>query len=171
MLPRYPAHMSKTTVIILCVVGGILLLGLTCVGGVVGLGIWAGTQPPPEGITLDMDLPDAVYAGDSFDLVLTIRNDKPNDRSLMDVDFWSPLLDGVTVSSVDPKPNRVDDNFWPTYIFNQTIPANGELVITFSALADAPGVYAGELDISVDSIMSILSTQQAITIYNAEDKP
>jgi hypothetical protein len=163
--------MNKTVVIILCVVGGLILLGLTCVGGLIGFGVWAGTQPPPEGITLDMDIPDAIYAGDTFDLVLTIRNDKPNDRTLVDVDFWSPLLDGVSVTTVDPQPNRVDETFLSTYSFNRTIPASGEIIITFSAQADAPGVYAGDLDVSVDSMMSVLSTQQVITIYNAEDKP
>jgi len=163
--------MSTTLKVVLIVAGVLVLLGITCVGGLVGFGIWAGSQPPPEGITLDVALPDAISAGDEFAIVLTISNDRPEPRTLQDVDFWFGLLDGVTLRGADPAPNRVDTNLATTYSFNRTIPASGDLVVTFDADADTPGVYTGDLDISVDTIMSVLSTQQTITIYEASDTP
>ena len=160
--------MNKKVIIILAAVVGVLVL--TCVGGIVAFGVWAN-QPPPEGITVQVELPDAIYEGDTFDFVVTVRNDQAVERTLYDIDFWPPLADGITLGTISPQPQTVDEIIMLTCTFNTTIPAQGEIAITFSATADSPGVFEGSLDVSVDHMMAVLSTPQTITIYNAADKP
>lgn len=157
--------MSSGVKITLIIVGAIVLLGLTCIGGCFGFALWAGTRPAPEGITATLDMPTTITEGDTFDMVLTVTNDLSEERKLIDVDFWEPLFDGVIINNVDPSYEQADNiMFMNTYTFNTTIPANSELVITFNATAHTAGYYQANMDLSVDSMFSTLSTQQAISI-------
>jgi hypothetical protein len=156
--------MSSSAKIALIIVGVVALLVLTCVGGVVGFFVWAGTQDPPEGITVEVTLPDTIVVGDRFDMVVTVKNELPQQRTLETIDFYSPLLDGVTIMGVDPAPTHVDDILMLTYTFERPIPAEGEISVTFTMTADAYGYYQGDLDVAVDGMFSILTTSQGITI-------
>lgn len=149
----------------------VLLLVLTCLGGAVGYTIWAITRPGPEGISATYVMPDAVHEGDTFDFVITVRNEHPEERTLKDVDFWSPLLEGMTVIKVTPKYEFTNPGEPRTYSFNSTIPANGEIVVIFELHAHNAGTYAGNVVISVDSVFSTLSKHQDFSIAPALPAP
>lgn len=156
--------MSSSAKVALIIVGVVALLIVTCVGGVVGFMVWAGTQDPPEGITVEVTLPETIVVGDRFDMVVTVKNELAQQRTLETIDFYSPLLDGVTIMGVDPTPSHSDDIIMRTYTFQRPIPTQGEVSVTFSMTADAYGYYQGDLDVAVDGMFSILTTSQGITI-------
>jgi|GEM_PF-3530845 len=163
--------MSTGTKVVVGIAVALVVLGITCVGGIVGLGLWM-VNNVPEGIVLDFDYPDNVAVGDEFEITMTIENllDKP--RSLVDVDFYSSVLDGVSIESTSPIPVADSGGYVlgsRTLSFNQTIPAEGEIVIIFTMTALEAGYFTGDVDLSIDALLSIYSTTQTIVIEEPEN--
>lgn len=155
--------MKKSVVVVLAVIGA---LSLMCIGGMVVGGIWlTGKMGPPEGIAVQVTRPDSVVSGETFDVVLTVTNSLPRARTIYDIDLWSTLVDGVSVVSVNPPyvSSDLSMGFW-TYTMNQPLAANSAATITLTLTAGAPGVYRGDLDISVDDILKIHTTDLMITV-------
>lgn len=159
--------MGKTVLIILAVVGA---LALTCIGAMVVGGIWfAGQVGPPEGITTTITMPDSVYVGDSFDIVVTVTNQLDHARTIMDLDIYEPLLDGTSVASVEPEYTNLDTGLGSaTYTMDLTLEAGSSVDITLKAVAVTPGVYTGDIDVSVDSVLNFTTESRVLAIY---DKP
>ena len=155
--------MKNTLLIILAVIGA---LSVICVcGGVIGL-IWLGSRiGPAEGIAVSITQPQRVTVGDDFDITIVIHNSLDKERTLKDIDFWDPLLEGVTVKSVDVVYESYDPDYGiVTYTFNQPIAPLRSMTITFTLTADKPGTYTGDLDVAVDHMLSITTNPTTIII-------
>ena len=162
--------MSNTAKVIIGVVIGIVLLGVTCVGGVLALGLYVANNVP-EGITLRFEYPDDVVVGDEFDITITVVNTLNEQRTLGDLDFYGQILGGVTIKSFDPQPASDDGYMFGsrTIVYNRPIPANGELPVVITVIADQPGYFTGDVDVTIDGILSLYSTTQTLSINEAED--
>lgn len=154
----------KNALIILLVIAGLLLV--TCVGGVIFGMWWIGRNVgPPEGIAVTIDRPDRVKAGSEFNVVITIENLLDRERTLMNIDFYDPLLSGVTVKNVSTPYHNVDPTFGSvTYAFGEPIAPRSTMKITFVMSADTPGVYTGDLDVAIDSVFRFTSNTQTFII-------
>jgi hypothetical protein len=162
--------MSTTAKIIIGVAIGVVILGVTCVGGIIALGVFVGGNTP-EGISIVFEYPDDLVEGDEFDLVITVVNDLNQTRTLGDLDFYSPVLDGVRVKQIDPSPESDDSAYtfgMRTMVFNESIPPNGELKIALTMTAENAGFYTGDVDVTIDGMFSIYSTVQTIMIDESE---
>lgn len=160
--------MRRSLIITLAIIGAIAVV---CGGGGVVLVAWLGfSAGPPEGIVVDISRPDRVTVGESFELVVTVRNETDREREIQDIDFYEPLLNGVIVDGVVPPASAVDPSFgFATYTFNRSLSAGAEEVFTFSMTATTPGIYSGDLDVSIDSILSIATTAQTLVVEDADD--
>ena len=161
--------MSTGTKIVIGVVVAVIALGITCVGGIVAFGVWA-TGQVPEGIILSFEYPDDVVVGDEFDVTITIENLLEESRTLTDLDFYNPVLDGVSIVSFDPVPVSDDGASIlgsRTISFNRPIPAEGEIILVVTMTAQEAGFFTGDVDVSIDGILSIYSTTQTIIIDEA----
>jgi hypothetical protein len=163
--------MSTSTKIIIGAVIAVVALGITCVGGIFAFGIWIANNVP-EGIVLNFDYPDDVVVGDEFDVTITVQNLLDTSRTLTDLDFYEPVLDGVSIVSFDPQP-ATDESMnvfgSRTVSFNRMIPAQSELVLVVTMTADEAGYFTGDVDVSIDGILSIYSTTQTIVILEPEN--
>ncbi|MCA9276400.1 MAG: hypothetical protein KDA29_10270 [Phycisphaerales bacterium] len=162
--------MSRTTKIIIGIVIGIVVLGASCVGGIIALGYFVAGNTP-EGITLLFEYPDDVIVGDEFELTITVQNHLPQQRTLGDLDFYPNSLDGVTIKSINPRPNSDDGTYtlgMRTMTFNRPVPPNGELPIVITMTADQAGFFTGDVDITIDGMLSIYSTTQTLVINEPE---
>ena len=158
--------MSTGAKIIIGIVVGVVILGLTCIGGIVAFGFYVAGNVP-EGIDIGFEYPDDVAVGDEFELVVTVYNDLNEKRTLGDLDFYQPILDGVKITDIDPAPSNDDGEYlfgMRTLTYNDTIPANGEYVVTLTLLAEESGYYSGDVDVTIDGMLSIYSTYQMLVI-------
>lgn len=161
--------MSTGIKILIGVLVALLVLGVTCVGGITAFGIWF-VNNTPEGIMLDFDYPDNIVVGDEFEVTITVENLFDETRMLYELDFYNPILDGVSIISFDPPPATDDGQAIfgsRTIAFNQQIPAEGEVVIVVTMAAEQAGYYTGDVDVSIDGILSIHSTTQTLVIDEA----
>ena len=159
--------MGKTVLIVLAVLGA---LALTCLGALVVGGIWLGAKVgPPPGIVTSVTMPETVTEGESFDIVISVTNQLDRSRVIKDIDFYDPLLDGVRVVSVDPVYDTFDPSFgMATYTMELAVGPGETVEVTFSAEAETYGLYAGDIDVSVDSLLSINTTNRALRIEQAD---
>jgi hypothetical protein len=159
--------MGKVVVIVLAVIGG---LALTCVGAFLLGGIWLNSKVgPPQGVVTAITMPDSVYVGDSFEIVVSVTNQLDRARTIKDIDFYEPLLDGVRIVSVEPDYDIFDPTLgFATYTMELPLGAGESIDITFTAEAVSAGVYSGDVDISVDNMLSFTTESRVVAIY---DKP
>jgi hypothetical protein len=159
--------MKKSVVVVLAVIGA---LSLMCIGGIVFGGVWlSNNSGPPEGIAVQITRPDSVVSGEAFDVVITVTNSLPRARRIRDIDLWGTLVDGISVVSTDPVYKEADLSmgFW-TYTMEHPIAANGTATVTLKLTAGAPGVYQGDLDVSVDKVLRVNTTDLVITVTPAQ---
>ena len=159
--------MGKTLLIVLAVLGA---LALTCVGALVVGGVWVSAKVgPPPGIVTTITMPDSVAEGETFEIVVSVTNELDRTRVIKDIDFYDPLLDGVRVVSVDPVYDTFDPSFGMSTFTMELAVGPGETVeIIFSAEAETYGLYAGDIDVSVDSLLSFTSENRALRIQRAD---
>jgi hypothetical protein len=159
--------MKRPVVIVLAVVG---VLALMCVGGMVIGRVWlAGQMGPPEGVTVQVTRPDSVVTGQVFDVVVTVTDTSGRARTIRDIDLWETLPDGVTVVSVSPPYAEADLTMgFLTYTMNRPLAAHGTETITLTMKAGAPGVYSGDLDVGVDDVFRVNTTELVITVTGGE---
>lgn len=158
--------MGKAILITLAVLGA---LALTCVGASLIGGLWISAKSgPPEGIVTTVTIPDSVTVGESFEIVVTISNSLNRARTIKDIDFYDPLLEGVRVVSVDPMYNSFDPSFgMSTFTMEHELPAGASIDVTFVLEARTHGLYGGDVDVSVDSILSFTSETRTLLIEPA----
>lgn len=156
--------MNKTVLGVL--IGVLGALTVTCIGGAVFASWWLSNNTgPPRNVTITSAIPAGIRAGSEFEITITVADTSGNARVVKDIDFHGTLLDGVTVVSVTPMHAGYDPaNGFHTYTMDAPVPANATTTIVFRLLADTPGTYAGDLDVSVDGIMRIHTMPTVYTI-------
>lgn len=106
----------------------------------------------PEGVAVAVDAPLEVSVGDTFDLVVTVTNQRESHTLHMsDIDIADEYLAGFVVVSVDPveKSNMhvpLDNSM--SYSFDEEIPPGESKSFTFHLRAQDPGVFRGDVDVT-----------------------
>ena len=155
--------MPRWLIILLAVAAAfVLLIGGTLVAGVAWI---VRNSRPPEGVTVGIAQPAEIRVGDTFDVVVTVGDSLGRRRTIRDIDFYDPLLDGVSVVKVDPPYAAYDGSAGiATFTMEAPIEPNAFATVTFTFKAEQAGFYAGDLDVGVDGMMRIESTPHSITI-------
>lgn len=103
------------------------------------------------GITIELDAPISVNAGEDFTLAVTVRNSNDNSVLLNSVLIDGKTMDAVAVNGSDPAYTQVipvqQSGDFLRYDFQQPIPANDSLVLTFALNARKPGTYQGQVQV------------------------
>lgn len=127
----------------------VFIIGILVV--VLAVGFFMHMSKDLEGAAVSVDGPIDVQVGDTFDLVVTVRNERPGKPiRLSDIDFSEGYLAGFTVVSTDPIPKSTMHNAivdTRSFTFNADIPPGGSAAFSFSLRAERPGVFRGDVDV------------------------
>ena len=140
--------MTKRSVIILSVLAAAVLLVSTAIAQL--------PQHNPQDlnfITVSTNVPSNVTVGNSFNVVLTMKNSANRAIFVDSIDVHDEWADGVRISAVNPpsqgEPFHIPgDNSW-SYTMQQTIPPKSSLTVTFTSVAMSPGYHSGNIDVCV----------------------
>lgn len=143
---------SRTGTIIGIGAGCLFLCLFVVVGGVIWL---LAVTEPPEGITIDLVVPDEVRINEEIIIEISIQNTLPKSRVLKEVEIDATYLDGIFVH--DSRPafyDAWDDDNKQTYSFDIDIPPNGSETVELDATAIQAGTFTGQVEICIDSVLS-----------------
>jgi len=149
--------MTKSGKTILIVVLSTIGLCVVVCGGGAGLLFYLGYQASqsPENITVTVDHPVSVKKGETFIVEVHIDNTDSADQKLVGIDIYEDYLDGFILTSTNPGFNESSNAFGiRSLIYDHTIPANGRLTIQIELQAVNDGMWAGDLDVMVNGILS-----------------
>ncbi|MDP2631642.1 MAG: hypothetical protein Q8P30_02635 [Candidatus Uhrbacteria bacterium] len=107
-----------------------------------------------DDFTVDIDVPELLAVGEDTEIIVTIGNAKDEDQVLDSIDIASEYLKGIEITSSSPEyfeTYLVETDGTISHTFLETIPANGELQVTFSATAVEAGLFSGDLDICINT--------------------
>lgn len=120
---------------------------------------------PPEGVTVAINTPPTIKAGQPFDLVITVTNALDQPRQLGDIDLESTMLTDMTIDKVTPAPQATSEMVgYHVHTMKSTVPAKGQATITFTMTPKKAGTFTGAIDVYVDSEFSYLTTTAAIVV-------
>ena len=149
----------------------VVVILVLAIAGFVAMGVFM-VNNVPDGVGLRFEYPNDVKVGDTFDVTVTITNDLNESRKLHDLDLYDPILNGVSIVSVTPAP-AADEGLSTlgsrTISFNNTIDAQSDFEIVISMTAIESGYYTGDVDVSIDGMLSIYTTTQTIEISDPEN--
>ncbi len=142
-------------------IGCLLLAGCGVLAVVLGLGgITAiGTSiKDPSDIELGVIAPDTVQVGNSFSMLVRIRNLAGKTQTLDSVDIADEYLAGVQIQGSDPA-------FFESYAifghqshtFQIPIAAGTELIVQFRAAAAQAGDFSGTVDVCINTPSNCLT--------------
>jgi hypothetical protein len=138
---------TKKAVLLGC---GIATLVLVAVVAAVVLGFVYLTQDV-KGMGVAVDSPTDVVVGQSFDLTVTVTNERPRKALLLsDVDIAEVYLEGFTVGVISPNPKSnkhvpVDNS--RSFTFDVKIPPKQAKTFTFTLRAEKAGIFRGDVDV------------------------
>jgi len=104
-----------------------------------------------EGLQISVKGPEEVVVGQTFDLEIVVRNERPRKAiQLSDIDLADEYLAGFTVSSVVPTYKSsshvpIDDK--RSFTFDLAIPPSQSRSFIFKMRAQKAGVFRGDVDI------------------------
>ncbi len=149
---------------------GIALIGFA--GMAVMVGFFYHISQDPEGVAVSVDAPLEVGVGDTFDLVVTVTNQRESDvLHMSDLDIADEYLAGFVVVSVDPveKSNMhvpLDNSM--SYTFDEEIPRGESKSFTFHLRAQEPGVFRGDVDVTEGLRFTSTVAQTAVKETSAQ---
>lgn len=131
------------------------------------LGGCGAFQSPKAGISVAVDAPARVRAGEPFQLRATITNGSEREALLDSIDIGDTYLEGVTLESSQPAWNEtmhvpIDDTL--SHDFQAKIAPGKSLTVTFTAVAAEVGEYEGAFDICVNSVYDCFFEEVATTV-------
>jgi hypothetical protein len=122
---------------------------LLVIGAIVLFLVYVGQDV--KGMGISVDGPADVVVGQSFQLSVTVTNERPRKAiALSDIDFAESYLAGFTISTVDPKPKssmHVPVVNALSYTFDVRIPPATAKTFTFTLHAQKSGIYRGDVDV------------------------
>jgi hypothetical protein len=135
-----------------------LVLTWVCgIGSVIALMSFA--KDPPLGVQADYPL--TAREGETFELVVHLRNHSTGSLSISDIDLdekdGNSILHGATVERTQPALPREEERPGQlSFGFNQVLGPGEERQVVFTLKAIAAGEYAGDLEIYTDNGMMII---------------
>jgi hypothetical protein len=127
-----------------------------------------GSQP--ENLVVEAEFPRTVHEGDSFQLVLNIRNTGDTaitvDVISLDEVLGDSILDGAVVLDIEPPMERNYSGGIKNFYFDQTIPPGETLQVTFFLEATSPGEYgySGSIAVYLGELKAYRLWDVAITV-------
>ncbi len=116
----------------------------------------AATEPP-EGVTIDLAVPDEVRINEEIIIEISIQNTLPESRVLKEIEVDTTYLDGIFIHDSQPTfYNSQDRDDEMNYDFDVDIPPNQTTVIQLDATAVQVGTFTGMIEICIDSALSCL---------------
>ena len=135
-------------------IGCLALLVCGVVVGVVltgGFSILGSAIADPENVELGVIAPNSVAVGQTFSVLIPVRNTAAENQVLDSIDITEDYLAGILIDSADP---MFIDTFeiigYQSYTFERSIPPGAELMVQFRAQALDAGDYQGEIDICIN---------------------
>ena len=104
-----------------------------------------------EGIAVAVDGPTEVTVGQTFELEVTVTNERPKKvLRLSDIDLAEDYLAGFTVSSISPKPKSnmhvpIDNS--RSFTFGVQVPPRTAKSFKFTLRAEKEGIFRGDVDV------------------------
>jgi hypothetical protein len=125
------------------------LVGVIAIGAVILF--VAHSIEDVQGVSVSIDGPTDVVVGQTFDLSVTVTNERPQKvLALSDIDLAEDYLQGFTVSSINPRPKSnqhvpIDNS--RSFTFGVRIPPRETRTFTFTLRAEKAGLFRGDVDI------------------------
>src|SRR4029077_19497960 len=104
-----------------------------------------------EGLQINVKGPEEVVVGQTFDLEIVVRNERPKKAiQLSDIDLADEYLAGFTVSSVVPTYKSsthvpIDDK--RSFTFDLAVPPGQSRSFVFKMRAQKAGIFRGDVDV------------------------
>jgi hypothetical protein len=154
---------TKKAILLGC--GAAALLGLCAVIGVVLFITYVAKDV--EGMVVSVKGPESVAVGETFDLEIVVRNDRPRQSiELSDVDLADEYLEGFTIASVHPvnkSSSHVPIDNKRSFTFDVTIPPGQSRTFAFKMRAQKAGIYRGDVDVCEGARFTTGMLQTAVT--------
>ncbi len=121
------------------------------------VGVFAYFSREPENLSVDYSMPSVVEIGESFNLVLTLRNTGNEPFMVSDIyldqSLGGSFLDGSVVLETDPFMERnYSTQGLKIFAYNQTIQPGETKTITFFLEATKAGEFGGSIAVYVGDI-------------------
>jgi hypothetical protein len=145
------------------------LVAAVLVAGVV----WVYTSSSVDDVTVVVDGPVAVVAGEEFTLTAHIRNSGAKPQQLVDLDIADSYLDGVVVRASEPAfatSQHVALDHSVSHSYRQPIPAHGELTVRLHLVALRPGDFAGDFNFCINNSYACMP-HHIRTVVRAGEEP
>ena len=125
-----------------------VIAGVALTGGFTLLG---SAIAEPENVEWGFIAPNSVAVGETFSVLVRVRNTAQENQVLDSIDITLDYLAGILIDSADPMFTETYEIVgYQSYTFERTIPPGTELMIQFRALARDAGDYLGEMDICIN---------------------
>jgi hypothetical protein len=124
--------------------------GAVVLGGIAALGWLLTAFSDAEGLSLRVHGPAEVVVGQTFDLVLSVTNERKKDISLSQVLVEDEHLDGFLLIDFKPPSRGSSRNaFTKDYVFDvdPVVPGGKTQVFTLTLRALRPGLFRGEVSV------------------------
>ena len=136
-------------------IGCLLLAGcgvLAVVLGVGGIKSLGSAVAEPTDIELGVIAPSDVQLGESFSLLVRVRNLAAQSQTLDSIDITDEYLAGVQIQGADPGYSEVFSVLgYQSHTFRVPIAAGTELIVQFRAAATQAGDFSGEMDVCINT--------------------
>ncbi len=147
--------MRNRGVIVALGIGCLLLAGcgvLALVLGVGGITLVGSSVAEPTEIELGVIAPANVQVGESFSLLVRVRNLAAQSQTLDSIDITDEYLTGIQIQGADPGYSEVFSVLgYQSHTFQIPIAAGTELIVQFRAAAAQAGDFSGEMDICINT--------------------
>ncbi|HMB53470.1 MAG TPA: hypothetical protein VKU40_09150 [Thermoanaerobaculia bacterium] len=127
---------------------------LLAVVAFVAWSVYLGTRTVPEGIEVEVEVPEAVRLGDSFEVVARVINNDERGHSLVDLDVAESFLAGIVIERTEPpfaESVHVPVAQLRTYTYDLALPAGRTVEVRLQAFAADTGEHAGRFGFCIDS--------------------
>jgi len=128
-----------------------LLLGLAAAAGCSAVEEMA---TGPKDVAAQVNTPLHVSMKQEFEIEVRIQNTGTKSQKLISIDVGDAYLKGVAIQRTEPafkQSMHIPIVNMQSYEFEQTIPAGGEMVVKFLAVAVKVGDFAADVNICVNS--------------------
>jgi hypothetical protein len=160
--------MSRLAIIIIVILGLLLAAALTCVGA--GWYFVAHVAKPPENVAYTVVTPEAVAVGETFTIDVVVSNNDTKPRTLVAVDLYRPLIEGVSVLDASPPwKSESDDGMFMLSLSYEIVLQPGETrTIVLNCEGTRAGTWEGDIDVCIDSQFAILSSDVSLLVSQRE---